>query len=253
MVSPKKHLGQHFLTDLNIARKVALSIQENATEHIIEVGCGTGVLSEFLWEYYGSRVWCTDVDLESLIYLTKKHPEKANQIIEQDILSYDLEAIANPLTIIGNYPYNISSQIVFKVIDNHHLIETFAGMFQKEVAQRLCANTKTKAYGILSVLLQTFYETEYLFTIGPEAFNPPPKVKSGVILATKKNTKLEVPYRFYKSIIKTAFGLRRKMLRNSLSSFHIQKIESTKYFTMRPEELSFVDFQDLAKQLYPHQ
>lgn len=251
MVKAKKHLGQHFLTDLNIAEKVASSINNYEHSKIIEVGCGTGVLSNFLWSKYDNIVLCTDVDTESIDYLRNQYPKRKEQIIEQDFLTFDLAQEMEPVTIIGNYPYNISSQIIFKILDNQERVDVFAGMFQKEVAKRLCAESGTKAYGILSVLLQTFYQTEYLFSIGPGAFNPPPKVNSGVIIAKKKEDfSLTVPYKFYKSVIKTSFGKRRKMLRNSLASFHIQEIEDHSYFTMRPEQLSFVQFQDLAEQLY---
>lgn len=251
MVTPKKHLGQHFLTDLGKAQKVALTLQDQDLDLIIEVGCGKGVLSDFLFELYDDKVLCTDVDQESLDFLREKYPDRVDQIIEQDFLSFKPSSTSIQLAIIGNYPYNISSQIVFKVLEYQHQIQIFSGMFQKEVAQRLCAKPGTKAYGILSVLLQTFFEVSYLFSIGPGAFYPPPKVQSGVIVAKrKKDFELKVPFSFYKAIVKAAFNQRRKMLRNSLSSFKIQNLSSEEYFTLRPEELSFVQFHSLAQQLY---
>ena len=250
MVQPKKHLGQHFLTDLSIAEKVARALEKKEFSEVIEVGCGKGVLTDFLFKLYDKQVISLDVDQESIDYMHKQYPSRIDQVRLQDIISYELPE-ANDLAIIGNFPYNISSQIVFKAIDNYTTVKYLSGMFQKEVAERLCASEGSKKYGILSVLLNTFYTTEYCFSIKPGSFFPPPKVTSGVIYAERKEDfELPVSYRFYKTVIKTAFGQRRKMLRNSLSSLGIEKIEDKSFFTMRPEQLSFASFIKLSEQLY---
>ena len=250
MVQPKKHLGQHFLTDLSIAEKVARSIENKEFSEVIEVGCGKGVLTNYLFKLYDQRVVSLDVDEESIAFMHQQYPKRKDQVRFQDIISYELPE-ASDLAIIGNFPYNISSQIVFKALDNYESVKYFAGMFQKEVAERLCASEGSKKYGILSVLLNTFYDTEYCFSIKPGSFFPPPKVTSGVIYAERKeNFELPVSYRFYKTVIKTAFGQRRKMLRNSLSSLGIERIEEKSFFTMRPEQLSFASFIELSIQLH---
>lgn len=250
MVQPKKHLGQHFLTDLSIAEKVARSIENKDFSEVIEVGCGKGVLTQYLFKLYDDKVISLDVDHESITYMHNQYPKRQDQVRYQDILSYEFSE-SNDIALIGNFPYNISSQIVFKVIENQTSVKYFSGMFQKEVAERLCASEGSKTYGILSVLLNTFYNTEYCFSIKPGSFFPPPKVVSGVIYAErKKDFVLPVSYRFYKTVIKTAFGQRRKMLRNSLSSLGIERIDDKSFFTMRPEQLSFASFIELSKQLY---
>lgn len=251
MVKPKKHLGQHFLTDLSIAEKVACLLDGSSAERVIEVGCGKGVLSEYLLPKFQNDLICLDVDEESIGYMHKKHPTRTNQFLLGDILTFDFESTIQNYALIGNYPYNISSQIVFKAIDNYKHVKYFTGMFQKEVAQRLCAKEGSKTYGILSVLLNTFYDTSYCFSINPGAFYPAPKVVSGVIHAIRKEGfELPIPYKFYKTVVKTAFGQRRKMLRNSLSSLGIEHISKSDYFTMRPEQLSFAKFIELSQLLY---
>jgi 16S rRNA (adenine1518-N6/adenine1519-N6)-dimethyltransferase len=251
MVQPKKHLGQHFLTDLSIAEKVACLLDKSSAGRIIEVGCGKGVLSDFLLPKFQSDLLCIDIDDESIAYMHEKYPECLDQFVLGDILAYEFDLGKKDYAIIGNYPYNISSQIVFKVLDNWTNVKYFTGMFQKEVAERLCAKEGSKTYGILSVLLNTFYDTEYCFSIKPGSFFPAPKVMSGVIHAVRKeNFELPVPYKFYKAVIKTAFGQRRKILRNSLSSLGIEQIIDKSYFTMRPEQLSFAKFIELSELLY---
>ena len=251
MVKAKKHLGQHFLTDLSIAEKTADYLLQSNPDIIIEVGFGKGVLTQFLLEKYGDKVMALDVDEESLAYMQKHFSAHQSQFILQDFLSFDLHPFKDDIAVIGNFPYNISSQIVFKVLENVSQVAQFCGMFQKEVAKRLCAEKGTKDYGILSVLLNTFYQTQYCFDIGPNSFMPPPKVNSGVIYAErKKDIKLPIPYSFYKTVVKTSFNQRRKMLRNSLSSLGINKIKDSEYFTLRPEQLSFVEFISLSEKLY---
>lgn len=251
MVQPKKHLGQHFLTDINIAKKVSRFLTDAQTEHIVEIGFGKGVLTQFLFQQYDEKVLAMDVDTESMDFMLKAYPERSNQLVIQDFLTYSFPEKVTNIAVIGNFPYHISTQIVFHVLENLGQVKYFTGMFQKEVAQRLCSEKGSKAYGILSVLLNTFYHTKYCFDIGPGAFNPPPRVTSGVIYAERKeNVKLPVSFNFYKAVIKTAFNQRRKMLRNSLSSLGIQKITENSYFTMRPEQLSYTDFITLAEQLH---
>ena len=165
MVQPKKHLGQHFLTDLSIAEKVACLLDKSSAGRIIEVGCGKGVLSDFLLPKFQSDLLCIDIDDESIAYMHEKYPECLDQFVLGDILAYEFDLGKKDYAIIGNYPYNISSQIVFKVLDNWTNVKYFTGMFQKEVAERLCAKEGSKTYGILSVLLNTFYDTEYCFSI----------------------------------------------------------------------------------------
>jgi len=251
MVKPKKHLGQHFLTDLTIAKKVACLIQDKQISQVLEVGCGEGVLSQFLMPIFKEQLLCFDVDEESIAHMHDRYPSFKEQVRLQDFLQFEYDSPKNDYAVIGNYPYNISSQIVFHVLDHQSSVKYFSGMFQKEVAERLCAREGSKKYGILSVLLNTFYDTEYCFSIKPGSFNPPPKVVSGVIHAERKSGfTLPIPYKFYKAVVKTAFGQRRKMLRNSLSSLGIQNIEDTSYFTMRPEQLSFAKFINLGVLLY---
>ncbi len=251
MVAPKKHLGQHFLTDEKIAQKVA-SLQANIEiNHAIEIGCGKGVLTKYLVNQQGKKLIALDIDSESIEYMHANYPAIKEQIILADFLTYDLSILENKISVIGNFPYNISSQIVFKILDNIPKIVHFAGMFQKEVAERLCAKEGSKTYGILSVLLSTYFDTKYEFTVNEGAFFPAPKVKSGVISACiKENFSLPIPYIYYKNVIKTAFNQRRKMLRNSLATYQIDKLEDKTYFTFRPEQLNFAQFIHLSEMLY---
>lgn len=254
MVQPKKHLGQHFLTDLGIAKKVANNLADaeiNEQLKVIEIGFGKGVLTQFLFQMFDQNIIAFDVDEESHAYMLAHYPERKDQLFLQDFLKYSFDESIKNHAVIGNFPYNISSQIVFSVLENMTSVKYFTGMFQKEVARRLCAAEGSKEYGILSVLLNTFYNTQYCFDINPGAFNPPPKVISGVIYAERKEDFiLPVPFNFYKTVIKTAFNQRRKMMRNSLQSLGISKIEVNPYFTMRPEQLSFVHFITLSELLY---
>ncbi|MGG8496140.1 16S rRNA (adenine(1518)-N(6)/adenine(1519)-N(6))-dimethyltransferase RsmA [Tenacibaculum sp. TC6] len=260
-VRAKKHLGQHFLTDENIAKKIADSLTEVGYENVLEIGPGMGVLTKYLLEKK-PKVTVMELDSESVTYLQDIFPVehiKLNTtaekftIIEGDFLKQDLSKICNgkPFAIIGNFPYNISSQIVFKAIENRELVPEFSGMFQKEVAERIAEKEGSKTYGILSVLTQAFYDAEYLFTVPPSVFNPPPKVDSGVIrLIRKENYTLPVDEALFFKVVKTAFNQRRKMLRSSLKSLNISvTLKEDPIFAMRPEQLSVQDFINLTSKI----
>lgn len=260
-VRAKKHLGQHFLRDENIAKKIADTLTLNRYDHVLEIGPGMGVLTKYLLEK-DIKVTVMELDSESVAYLHddfKKEHIKLNtsednfNIIEGDFLKQDLATMFNrtPLAIIGNYPYNISSQIVFKAIENRDLVPEFSGMFQKEVAQRIAEQKGSKAYGILSVLTQAFFDAEYLFTVPPSVFNPPPKVDSGVIRLTRKeNYTLPVDEKLFFKVVKTAFNQRRKMLRSSLKSLNLSdSLKEDAIFAMRPEQLSVTEFINLTQKI----
>ena len=253
-VKAKKHLGQHFLKDENIAKKIADALTEKEYTNIVEIGPGMGVLTKYLLQNK-TKVTVFEIDTESVQYLQEVFPVehiKINtsrekfQILEGDFLKKDLPQIFNnqQLAIIGNFPYNISSQIVFKAIENRKIVKEFSGMFQKEVAQRIAEKQGSKTYGILSVLTQAFYDVEYLFTVPPSVFNPPPKVDSGVIRCVrKKNFTLPVDEKLFFRVVKTAFNQRRKMLRSSLKSFKLSEtLKEDPIFAKRPEQLSVNEF-----------
>lgn len=258
-VRAKKSLGQHFLNDLDIARRIAYSIEpselpESAKQWgkipIVEVGPGMGVLSQFLMKS-GRDVKAVELDSESVEFLHKVFPDL--KVVEGDFLKMDLSKLfTGQFALIGNYPYNISSQIFFKVLDNMAEIPVVAGMLQKEVAQRICSKPGSKIYGILSVLLQAWYDCEYLFDVPPGVFSPPPKVTSGVIRLTRNSrTELGCDEKLFKTIVKTSFGQRRKTLKNSLAS--LIPVNSTIWqnpiLTRRPETLSVDEFIDLTNSL----
>jgi 16S rRNA (adenine1518-N6/adenine1519-N6)-dimethyltransferase len=250
MVKAKKHLGQHFLKDLNIARKIAESISGN-TDYILEIGPGTGVLTKFLKEKFDEKLFVAEVDRESVDYLVQQNILAEERILG-DFLKLDLATLfPGKVCIIGNFPYNISSQIVFKAIDNRAQVVEFAGMFQKEVAERIGAPPGNKQYGILSVLTQAYFEVEYLFTVSEQVFVPPPKVKSGVIrMKRKEKFHLDCDEQLFKTIVKTSFNTRRKMLRKSLKSlFDKPDILSRDIFLKRPEQLSVEDFVQITNLL----
>ncbi|MDE6006075.1 MAG: 16S rRNA (adenine(1518)-N(6)/adenine(1519)-N(6))-dimethyltransferase RsmA [Muribaculaceae bacterium] len=255
-VRPKKSLGQHFLKDEHIASQIAATISVDnlpafARQYgelpILEIGPGMGVLTKYLVAT-GREVTAVELDAESVAYLHATRPDL--KVIEADFLKLDLgEVYPGPFALIGNYPYNISSQIFFKVLDNIDRIPVVAGMLQKEVAERICSRPGSKVYGILSVLLQAWYDCEYLFDVGQDVFSPPPKVTSGVLRLTR-NTRTELgcdPVAF-KRVVKTAFGQRRKTLRNSLASL-IQPGSpalGSRFMSERPERLSVEDFIELT-------
>jgi len=251
-VRAEKHLGQHFLTDESIAVRIAESLSMDGYQNVLEIGPGMGVLTKYLLKK-DKNIWVVEIDIESIDYLKGRYLHLSDRIINEDFLKMDLNLYFKgaPLAIIGNFPYNISSQIVFKTIEYRDQIPEFSGMFQKEVAKRITADPGSKIYGILSVLTQAFYEAEYLFTVPPSVFNPPPKVDSGVLrLVRKKDYSLPVDTSFFFRVVKTAFNQRRKTLRNSLKSFQISdKLKEDAIFAKRPEQLTVQQFVELTKSL----
>lgn len=249
-VRAKKHLGQHFLKDEEIAKRIADSFLASAGENILEVGPGTGVLTKYLIEK--EHFFAVEIDTESITYLKRTYPQHEQKIIYKDFLNIDIgKLFTGNFSVVGNFPYNISSQIMFKVLDYKDRVDVVVGMFQKEVAQRIAEKPGTKTYGILSVLLQAFYEIEYLFTVEPGAFTPPPKVRSAVIRLTRNKTQnLGCDEKIFKAIVKSAFNQRRKMMRNSLKGFvKNESLFAHKHFTNRPEQLSIADFVELTKMI----
>lgn len=260
-VRPKKHLGQHFLKDENIAGKIVGSLQHvlnpaspdegSTVDKVLEIGPGMGVLTKYLLELYGDDCYFIDTDSESIEYLNTAFPGHETQFIHGDFLKMSpVKLFSGPYAIIGNFPYNISSQIFFRVLDDRQRVREVVGMVQKEVAERLAAGPGTKTYGILSVLLQAYYRIEYLFTVSESVFIPPPKVKSAVIRLTRNETeKLDCDEELFFRVVKTAFNQRRKTLRNSLRSFYIdyERGEIVHLAGRRAEELSVEDFVRVTK------
>lgn len=244
-VRAKKYLGQHFLKDEAIAEKIGDTLRLEGYKNVLEIGPGMGVLTKYLIEKE-VEVIAMDLDTESISYLKENYPNKNLEILEADFLKYDISQLFREAQfgITGNFPYNISTQIVFKMLEWKERIPEFSGMFQKEVAQRICEKEGSKAYGILSVLTQAFYEAEYLFTVPPSVFNPPPKVESGVLrLTRKKDYTIACDEKMLYRVVKTAFQQRRKTLRNSLKSFDLSdKIKEDTIFDLRPEQLSVSQF-----------
>ena len=243
-VRPKKHLGQHFLTDLNIAQNIAGALTGVGYQDVLEVGPGMGVLTQYLLQTK-HMIHAIEVDNESVDYLNTNFPKLEPNLIFGDFLKCNLaKDFPSPLAIIGNFPYNISSQILFKTIENRSQIPEFVGMFQKEVAERICEPPGSKAYGVLSVLTQSFYDTEYLFNVNRFVFDPPPKVASAVLRLRRKETiDLNCDERLYFRVVKTAFQQRRKTLRNSLKTFSLStNLKEDTIFGQRPEQLDVSDF-----------
>lgn len=252
-VKAKKHLGQHFLTDLDIAKKIvdALKLTDQYNT-VLEVGPGMGVLTQYLIENNNYKTFPVDIDKESIGYLAEKYPSLKGQIIYGDFLKMNLNDVAKneSFAVIGNFPYNISSQILFKVLDYKNQIPEVVGMFQKEVAERVAAGPGSKTYGITSVLLQAFYNIEYLFTVDEGVFDPPPKVKSAVIRLTRNEKQdLDCDEKRFKQVVKMAFNQRRKMLRKSLKSLLNDSNKEHEMLTKRPEQLSVADFVELTNLL----
>jgi len=247
-VRAKKHLGQHFLTDMEIARRTAESLPLDGKTDVLEIGPGTGVLTQFLLQNEQINLTAVELDRESVAYLYKHFPQL--HVIEGDFLKMDLnEVFPEKFQIIGNFPYNISSQILFKMLDYKDKIPALVGMFQKEVAERIASPAGKKAYGILSVLLQAFYSVEYLFTVSEQVFDPPPKVKSAVVCLVRNEVmKLDCNEQLFKTVVKTAFNQRRKTLRNSIKPL-VEK-ENAMYadplFDKRPEQLDVQTFVKLT-------
>lgn len=252
-VRAKKALGQHFLTDLNIARKICDALSGGSTEHpeaVLEVGCGMGVLTQFLLRRTDIVIWGAEIDTESVAYLHAHYPEFAPRLLAGDFLQMNLvERFPQGVRIIGNFPYNISSQIFFKVLENRDLVPECVGMIQKEVAVRLAEGPGSKEYGILSVLLQAWYDIEYLFTVNETVFSPPPKVKSAVVRLRRNATeRLDCDERLFIRVVKAAFGQRRKMIRNSLrAAFGDFGGAEHPFFTRRAEQLSVGEFVELTR------
>ena len=249
-VRAKKHLGQHFLTDQNIARNIVDSLSFEGYKKVLEVGPGMGVLTKFLLEK-DSEIYVAEIDQESIVYLKKHYPKLEEQHFVGDFLKINIPEVFNEeLAVIGNFPYNISSQILFKIIDNFQFVPEMSGMFQKEVAERTAAKPRTKDYGILSVLVQAYYDVEYLFTVHENVFNPPPKVKSGVIRMTRNQKDgLAGNEVLFKQIVKAGFGQRRKKMSNALKVLGIpENLKSHPFLDIRAEELSVADFITFANE-----
>jgi len=253
-VRPKKALGQHFLTDLDVARRIAATLDPFAGLPVMEVGPGMGVLTQFLIETHPTNLTVVEIDTESVAWLKANMPALDGHIIEEDFLKLDLGALFpdKKFCVIGNYPYNISSQIFFHVLQWKDNVVCCSGMLQKEVAERLAAPPGTKARGILSVLLQAWYDVEYLFTVDEHVFNPPPKVKSGVVRLVRNNaTELGCDPALFKAVVKTTFGQRRKTLRNSIRPLLPAgtQLPDSPLMAMRPEQLSVEQFKELTLML----
>lgn len=248
-VRAKKHLGQHFLKDENVARRIADTLSYKGYPYVLEIGPGMGVLTKYLLEKE-PELHVVEIDTESVAYLQEHYPKLQGKIHEKDFLKYDITTVFKgaQFAIIGNFPYNISSQIVFKMLELREYIPEFSGMFQKEVAQRICEKEGSKVYGILSVLVQAFYEAEYLFTVPPSVFNPPPKVDSGVLRFVRKaDFSLPCDEQLFFRVVKTAFQQRRKTLRNSLKIFQLSEdLKEDSIFGQRPEQLSTAQFIELT-------
>ncbi len=251
-VRAKKALGQHFLTDLNIARKICGSLAGGTAEApatVLEVGCGMGVLTQFLLQRDDIVVYGAEIDAESVEYLHEHYPDFGPRLIEGDFLKMDLrERFGGGVRVIGNFPYNISSQIFFRIIENRDLIPECVGMVQREVAVRIAEPPGSREYGILSVLLQAWYDIEYLFTVGEKVFNPPPKVKSAVIRLRRNGVRsLDCDEGLFVKVVKASFGQRRKMLRNSLRAAFGDFGTEHEFFSLRAEQLSVADFVALTR------
>ncbi len=248
MVSPKKHLGQHFLKDDNIAKKIVDSLLPG-TDNVLEIGAGTGILTKHIIEKQFTNFFIIEIDGESIEYLNTNFIELNGKVFHADFLKYNLETLfPGNFSIIGNFPYNISSQILFKVLEYRNSVTEVVGMFQKEVAERIASPPGSKKYGILSVLVKAFYDIEYLFTVNESVFYPPPKVKSAVIrLKRNSKTQLDCNEKIFFAMVKAGFNQRRKTLRNSLKGFIINRDEKVDLLLQkRAERLTVEDFEFLA-------
>ncbi|MGB3591697.1 MAG: 16S rRNA (adenine(1518)-N(6)/adenine(1519)-N(6))-dimethyltransferase RsmA [Nonlabens sp.] len=261
-VTAKKHLGQHFLKDESVAVGIADCLSYDGYHHVLEIGPGTGVLTKHILRK-GIKVTAVELDAESVIYLRHSfsldHHKIVNEdsfaVLETDFLQHDLSEVVGdqPFAIIGNFPYNISTQIVFRMLEYRSQVLEFGGMFQKEVAQRICAPHGSKTYGILSVLAQAYYDASYLFTVPPGVFNPPPKIDSGVLLLTRKpnHDQLNCTFKQLKKVVKLAFQQRRKTLRNSLKSLQIpDELRAQEIMSRRPEQISVDEFVALTIEIH---
>lgn len=259
MVKPKKFLGQHFLIQPHIAQDIAQLVPQSFAGKVLEVGPGTGVLTQFLFKKWKTQCIAIEIDPESIAYLHEHFAEYSNQIVEGDFLKLDLNSLIQskqahePWFVMGNFPYHISSQIMFAILEQMPRVEGFAGMFQREVAQRIAAKPGSKEYGILSVLMQAYYTITYHFSVEPDAFNPPPKVWSGVISGYKHKQPPQCDFALLKEVVKTAFNQRRKMLPNALKKFNINSTqwEQMGFSKLRPENLTYQDFELICNTIQP--
>lgn len=251
-VKAKKHLGQHFLKDESIAKAIADTLNLEGYDDILEIGPGMGVLTKYLLEK-PIITYVIEIDTESVTYLDANYPKLKDKIISKDFLKYNINEVfdGKQFAIIGNFPYNISTQIVFRTLEYRNQIPEFSGMFQKEVAERICSKKGSKVYGILSVLAQAFYDVEYLFTVDETVFDPPPKVKSGVMrMRRKENYSLPCSEKLLFTVVKTAFQQRRKTMRNSLKSLNLSdNLREDTIFDLRPEQLSVEQFIELTQKI----
>lgn len=250
-VRAKKNLGQHFLKDLNIARNIVAGLKADGVSKILEIGPGMGVLTQYLLKESKYETFVVEIDTESVAYLKENYPNLSDRIIAEDFLKYNLsDLFSEPFAVIGNFPYNISSQIFFKILEYRDQIPEVVGMIQKEVAERMSAQSGNKTYGILSVLMQAFYDIEYMFTVSEKVFDPPPKVKSAVIRMTRNNTgNLECDEKLFFRVVKTGFNQRRKTLRNSLKSILGDNKLEDEIMSKRPEQLSVNEFVYLTNKI----
>jgi 16S rRNA (adenine1518-N6/adenine1519-N6)-dimethyltransferase len=251
-VRAKKKLGQHFLKDKVVAMKIVESLQADTVSKVLEIGPGMGVLTQFLLQNKTYETSVVEIDGESVGYLNQHYPELKDRIISEDFLRLNLNVFCQkPFAIIGNFPYNISSQIFFKILEYKNQIPEVVGMLQKEVAERLSAGPGSKNYGILSVFLQAYYDVEYLFTVDEDQFIPPPKVKGGVIRIVRNHkVHLDCNEKLFKSVVKMAFNQRRKTMRNSLGSMiHNNELKSNPIFNYRPEQMSVTDFEWITRMI----
>ncbi|MBN2764968.1 MAG: 16S rRNA (adenine(1518)-N(6)/adenine(1519)-N(6))-dimethyltransferase RsmA [Paludibacteraceae bacterium] len=250
-VRAKKHLGQHFLRDLEVARRIAASLPLDGRTSVLEIGPGTGVLTQFLLQNPDIDLTAVELDSESVVYLHQHFPQL--KVVEADFLKMDLKSFfSDKFCVIGNLPYNISSQIFFKMLENKEQIPCLVGMIQKEVAERMAAKEGNKTYGILSVLMQAYYSIDYLFTVHEHVFDPPPKVKSAVIRLTRNDvSRINCDEKLFKTVVKTAFNQRRKQMRNSLKPLIAKEnpVFADPIFDKRPEQLSVDAFIELTNMI----
>lgn len=252
-VRAKKHLGQHFLNDKNAAQKIVDAPDPNlGFKQVLEVGPGMGVLSDFLLQKDAYETWLIDVDDESIAFLAEKYTQLDHRLIHGDFLTLDFgQFFGDSMAVIGNFPYNISSQILFKILAERQRVVQMVGMFQKEVAERCVAQKGSKEYGILSVFLQAYYDVQYLFTVKAGAFNPPPKVLSGVIKMTRNDREtLDCDEKLFWRVVKAAFNQRRKTLRNALSAVVPKdRMSDNPLYELRAERLAVEDFVALTNEI----
>lgn len=248
-VKPKKHLGQHFLKDENIASKIVEALSNESNLPVFEIGPGTGVLTKYLLQKEGADFYALDVDKESIDYLKTTFLKHSDRFLFQDYLKYEVPF--DRFNIIGNFPYNISSQLFFKIWDDREKVDEVVCMIQKEVADRICASHGNKTYGILSVLLQAFFDIEYLFKVPPGVFNPPPKVQSAVIRLKRNNvSQLACDEKLFKRVVKAGFGKRRKTLRNALKDLNLsESVAAMEVMSQRAEQLSVQEFISLTEKI----